>query len=239
MINKMKIDQKILNEINRYHNINRYITEQDALAAPPVDPMADPNAAPMPNAPMTPPGEVSPIPPGGGEDPLSAANPQPIDVETDDDVTIIDDEGESKEGEDSEELDITDLVTSQKNMETKQNEYFDNLFAQIDKLEQKLATMDSIFDKLNAIDSKVEKYREKTPEEKLELRTYDSYPFNQKLSQFFDDKQVEMEKSGKNDYVLTTDDVANINPNEIKDTFYTSSNDEDDYTDEQNYKAKF
>ena len=239
MINKMKIDQKILNEINRYHNINRYITEQDALAAPPVDPMADPNAAPMPNAPMTPPGEVSPIPPGGGEDPLSAANPQPIDVETDDDVTIIDDEGESKEGEDSEELDITDLVTSQKNMETKQNEYFDNLFAQIDKLEQKLATMDGIFDKLNAIDSKVEKYREKTPEEKLELRTYDSYPFNQKLSQFFDDKQVEMEKSGKNDYVLTTDDVANINPNEIKDTFYTSSNDEDDYTDEQNYKAKF
>jgi len=239
MINKMKIDQKILNEINRYHNINRYITEQDALAAPPVDPMADPMAAPIPNAPMTPPGEVSPIPPGGGEDPLSAANPQPIDVETDDDVTIIDDEGESKEGEDSEELDITDLVSSQKNMETKQNEYFDNLFAQIDKLEQKLATMDSIFDKLNAIDSKVEKYREKTPEEKLELRTYDSYPFNQKLSQFFDDKQVEMEKSGKNDYVLTTDDVANINPNEIKDTFYTSSNDEDDYTDEQNYKAKF
>lgn len=241
MINKMKIDQKILNEINRYHTINRYITEQDAPPPPPLgDPMADPNAAPMPNAPMTPPGEVSPIPPGGGEDPLSAANPQPIDVETDDDVTVIDDEGDSKEGdEDSEELDITDLVSSQKNMETKQNEYFDNLFAQIDKLEQKLATMDGIFDKLNAIDSKVEKYREKTPEEKLELRTYDSYPFNQKLSQFFDDKQVEMEKSGKNDYVLTTDDVANINPNEIKDTFYTSSNDEDDYTDEQNYKAKF
>jgi molecular chaperone GrpE (heat shock protein) len=242
MINKMKIDQKILNEINRYHTINRYITEQDAPPPPPPlgDPMADPNAAPMPNAPMTPPGEVSPIPPGGGEDPLSAANPQPIDVETDDDVTVIDDEGDSKEGdEDSEELDITDLVSSQKNMETKQNEYFDNLFAQIDKLEQKLATMDGIFDKLNAIDSKVEKYREKTPEEKLELRTYDSYPFNQKLSQFFDDKQVEMEKSGKNDYVLTTDDVTNINPNEIKDTFYTSSNDEDDYTDEQNYKAKF
>ena len=239
MINKMKIDQKILNEINRYHNINRYITEQDALAAPPVDPMADPMAAPIPNASTTPPGEVSPIPPGGGEDPLSAANPQPIDVETDDDVTVIDDEGDSKEGdEDSEELDITDLVSSQKNMETKQNEYFNNLFAQIDKLEQKLATMDGIFDKLNAIDSKVEKYREKTPEEKLELRTYDSYPFNQKLSQFFDDKQVEMEKSGKNDYVLTTDDVANINPNEIKDTFYTSSNDDEDYTDEQNYNAR-
>lgn len=244
MINKMKIDQKILNEINRYHTINRYITEQDAPPPPPPlgDPMSDPNAAPMPNAPMTPPGEVSPIPPGGGEDPLSAANPQPIDVETDDDVTVIDDEGDSKEGDEgSEELDITDLVSSQKNMETKQNEYFDNLFAQIDKLEQKLATMDGIFDKLNAIDSKVEKYREKTPEEKLELRTYDSYPFNQKLSQFFDDKQVEMEKSGKNDYVLTSDDVTNINPNEIKDTFFpTDDEGEDDgYSNNQGYKNRF
>jgi hypothetical protein len=243
MINKMKIDQKILNEINRYHIINRYITEQDAPPPPPpMDPMADPNAAPMPNAPMTPPGEVSPIPPGGGEDPLSAANPQPIDVETDDDVTVIDDEGDSKEGdEDSEELDITDLVSSQKNMETKQNEYFDNLFAQIDKLEQKLATMDGIFDKLNAIDSKVEKYREKTPEEKLELRTYDSYPFNQKLSQFFDDKQVEMEKSGKNDYVLTSDDVTNINPNEIKDTFFPTGDEgeDDDFNNNQGYKNRF
>ena len=244
MINKMKIDQRILNEINRYHNINRYITEQDAPPPPPPlgDPMSDPNAAPMPNARMTPPGEVSPIPPGGGEDPLSAANPQPIDVEADDDVTVIDDEGDSKEGdEDSEELDITDLVSSQKNMETKQNEYFDNLFAQIDKLEQKLATMDGIFDKLNAIDSKVEKYREKTPEEKLELRTYDSYPFNQKLSQFFDDKQVEMEKSGKNEYVLTSDDVTNINPNEIKDTFFPTDDEgeDDDFNSNQGYKNRF
>lgn len=242
MINKMKIDQRILNEINRYHNINRYITEQDAPPPPLGDPMSDPNAAPMPNAPMTPPGEVSPIPPGGGEDPLSAANPQPIDVEADDDVTVIDDEGDSKEGdEDSEELDITDLVSSQKNMETKQNEYFDNLFAQIDKLEQKLATMDGIFDKLNAIDSKVEKYREKTPEEKLELRTYDSYPFNQKLSQFFDDKQVEMEKSGKNEYVLTSDDVTNINPNEIKDTFFPTDDEgeDDDFNSNQGYKNRF
>lgn len=240
MINKMKIDQKILNEINRYHTINRYITEQDAPPLPP--PLGDPNAAPMPNAPMTPPGEVSPIPPGGGEDPLSASNPQPIDVEADDDVTVIDDEGDSKEGdEDSEELDITDLVSSQKNMETKQNEYFDNLFAQIDKLEQKLATMDGIFDKLNAIDSKVEKYREKTPEEKLELRTYDSYPFNQKLSQFFDDKQVDMEKSGKNEYILTSDDVTNINPNEIKDTFFPidEEGEDDGYSNNQGRRNRF
>jgi hypothetical protein len=241
MINKMEIDKKILQEIQRYHKINKYILEQDATLPPPPPPMDDPNAAPIPNAPLTPPGEVSPIPPGGAEDALSTANPQPIDVETDEDVTVIDDEGDSEEkGDevDSEELDITDLVTSQKNIESKQTEYFDNLFSQITKLEEKLAQMDSIFEKLNAIDSKVEKYREKTPEEKLELRTYDSYPFNQKLSQFFDDKQVEMEKSGKNDYVLTSDDVVNINPNEIKNSFGSMDDEEDDFMSDNNYNFR-
>ena len=31
----MKIDQKILNEINRYHKINNYILEQAAPPPPP------------------------------------------------------------------------------------------------------------------------------------------------------------------------------------------------------------
>lgn len=226
----MKIDQKILNEINRYHKINNYILEQ--AAPPPPPPLEGEDPLAMPNAPATPPGEVSPIPPTapGGTDPLSTTEPQPIDVTMDDDVTAINDEGDSEENDDegggSEELDITDLVTSQKSIETKQGEYFDNLFGQINRLESKLSEMDKIFDKLTSMERTIEKYREKTPEEKLELRTYDSYPFNQKLSDFFDDKKVEMEKSGKNEYVLTTDDVTEINPDEIKNTF--NSDDEED-----------
>lgn len=226
----MKIDQKILNEINRYHKINNYILEQ--AGPPPPPPLEGEDPLAMPNAPATPPGEVSPIPPTapGGTDPLSTTEPQPIDVTMDDDVTAINDEGDSEENDDegggSEELDITDLVTSQKSIETKQGEYFDNLFGQINRLETKLSEMDKIFDKLTSMERTIEKYREKTPEEKLELRTYDSYPFNQKLSDFFDDKKVEMEKSGKNEYVLTTDDVTEINPDEIKNTF--NSDDEED-----------
>ena len=226
----MKIDQKILNEINRYHKINNYILEQ--AEPPPPPPLEGEDPLAMPNAPATPPGEVSPIPPTapGGTDPLSTTEPQPIDVTMDDDVTAINDEGDSEENDDegggSEELDITDLVTSQKSIETKQGEYFDNLFGQINRLESKLSEMDKIFDKLTSMERTIEKYREKTPEEKLELRTYDSYPFNQKLTDFFDDKKVEMEKSGKNEYVLTTDDVTEINPDEIKNTF--NSDDEED-----------
>ena len=135
--------------------------------------------------------------------------------------------------EDSEELDITDLVTTQKDTQSKQDEYFENLFGQLGKLESRLGEMDAIMNKLNALENKIEKYREKTPQERLELRSYDSYPFNQKLSQFFDDKSEEMEKTGKNDYVLTPDDVTDINVNDIKNSFQNKSN---GFEDEFKYK---
>jgi hypothetical protein len=211
----MSLDKKILSEIERYNQINKYITEQ---AVPPPPP-ADAAAGAVPPPPPAPGGAV-PSPPGGE---IPGAVPQPIDVENDPDVEKIDDEGKSEEeggGESGkEELDVTELVDSQKNIETKQEEYFNNLFSQLNNLESKLKDMDSLMNKLNSLEMKIEKYREKTPQEKLELRTYDSYPFNQKLSDFFEDKKEDMEKTGKNDYVLTSDDVTNLNVNDIKNSF--------------------
>jgi molecular chaperone GrpE (heat shock protein) len=223
----MSLDKKILSEIERHRKINRYILEQagaeeDALAALTPEPAAEPAPAPS-----------EATPPAAPE----TTAPQPIDVESDPDVEKIDDEGESQEGGDesgSEELDITELVDSQKNIETKQEEYFNNLFNQLNDLQSKLGEMDSIMDKLNSLETKLEKYREKTPQEKLELRTYDSYPFSQKLSQFFDDKQDEMEKTGKNDYVLTADEVTDINVNDIKNSFQPGGG-----LDKEVYKTSF
>jgi hypothetical protein len=215
----MSLDKKILSEIERYRNINQYINEQAADVAP-VDAAPDLGAlAPPPGA-----GEVAPPPPAGGAVPPPPAAPtnEPIDVANDPDVEKIDDEGNSEESGDesgTEELDITELVDSQKNIESKQEEYFNNLFGQLNDLQSRLGEMDQIMNKLNSLEAKIEKYREKTPQEKLELRSYDSYPFNQKLSQFFDDKQEEMEKTGKNDYVLTDDEVKDINVNDIKNSF--------------------
>jgi hypothetical protein len=221
----MALDKKILSEIERYWQINKYIMEQ-AADAPPEDLGA---IAPPPGgvegAPA--PAEATP-PPAPTEGEAPATESQPIDVESDPDVEKIDDEGNSAEkSEDTEgdmesgteELDITQLVDSQKNIENKQSEYFENLFGQLNNLETKLKEMDNLMAKLNDLETKLEKYREKTPEEKLELRTYDSYPFNQKLSDFFDDKKGEMEMTGKNEYVLTTDDVKDINISDIKNSF--------------------
>jgi len=224
----MSLDKKILSEINRYRSINKYIMEQEAEAPLDLGALAPEAGATPPPPPAD--AAVTPPPP-----PAAPVGSDPIDVENDPDVEKIDDEGKSDEkkdgSSDSEELDITELVTAQKDIQSKQDDYFENLFGQLSKLESRLGEMDAIMNKLNALENKIEKYREKTPQEKLELRSYDSYPFNQKLSQFFDDKQEEMEKTGKNDYVLTPDDVTDINVNDIKGSFQGNG-----FKDEYQYK---
>ena len=207
----MSIDKKILEELNRYNSINKYIVEQDELAGglPPA-PEGD-----VPPAPEDAPAAASPAPPA----PEPTA---PVDVESDPDVEKIDSEGkgeESESDEDSEELDITELVTSQKDMGQKQDQYFEQLFGHLENLESKLGEMDQLMNKVNSLEEKLEKYRPKTPQEKLELRSLDSGPYNQKLTDFFIDKESDMEKSGKNEYVLTTDDVQNFTPSEIRTSF--------------------
>ena len=206
------VDKKILEQLKRHNSINKYITEQGVPEALPPGTEAPAEL-----------GAETDTPPAPEVDPTLAepqAEPEVIDVTKDDDVEKIDDSGSSTETEEgSEELDITDLVNSQKNMESKQNEYFDMMFKQLEGLQGKLAEMEGLVSQLNSIEEKIEKYRPKTAQEKLELRTLDSGPYHQKLSDFFQDKQQDMEKQGKNEYVLTSDEVEQIVPSEIKKTF--------------------
>ena len=223
----MKIDEKILNEISRYRQINKYILEQEA---PPIPDPADPAAAVPPADPAAagaPPAD--PAAAGAPPAPAAPAAGEPVDVAADPDVEEVTPEGEGGEGEgDVEELDITDLVDSQKTMADKQEEYFENLFNQIKTMEEKLAEMDSLVQKIDLVDAKLEKYRPKTAQEKLELRSLDSGPYKQNLADFFKDKEEEMERSGKNEYVLTKDDVENYSPSEIEQSFNEPMEDEDD-----------
>lgn len=210
------IDQKIIEELKRYNSINNYIMEQEAALPPTPEelPAGEVGTEAGKDLGVTPPVE-----------------PATVDVETDPDVEKIGDNTDTtpEEGEtdsETEELDITDLVNSQKNVEQKQQEYFDNLFQQLDNLQSKLSNMDNIVNQLNSLENKIEKYRPKTPEEKLELRSLDSGPFKQKLSDFFIDKQKEMEDSGKNEYVLTSDDIKDFSQAEVKNSFRDFDNDE-------------
>ena len=210
-----RIDQKILLELRRYNQINNYIMEQDV--------------PPPPGDVPPPPGEDVPPPPGddvppAGETPdvTPPAAPEKVDTATDPDVEKLDKEGkpeDKKDDSDTEEIEVTDLVDSQKNIQTKQDDYFQQLFDQLSSLEERLSGMDQIVNKLNTLEAKVDQYKPKSPQEKLELRSLDSGPFNQKLTDFFEDKQEDFKKTGKNEYILTQDDVESYSPLEIRKTF--------------------
>jgi len=221
----MSVEQKIIEEIARYNSINKYIMEQ----VPPPPAGEDLGAPPPPGGEAPPAGAAPPpegaAPPPAGAAPGTPAPPtegEPVDVEADADVEEI---GADEEGGE-EEIDITDLVDTQKTMADKQEEYFNNLFSQLSNLESKLGEMDQLINKINSLETKFDQFRPKTPEEKLELRSLDSGPFKQKLSDFFVDKQEEMRQTGKNEYVLTSDDVEEYSPEEVKTSF-------NDYEDEE------
>jgi hypothetical protein len=199
------LENKLHEELQRFRSINRYadklIMEQDV----PIDEPPAPEAAPTPTPDQTVPGEVPP--------PSPETEPLP-------------DETTSE----TEELDITDLVNMtksiKKDIETNGNNHgeilnkMDDVFSKLDDLEQKILQMDSVITKIDQLDVKMDSIKEKTPEEKLEMRSLDSYPFNQNPQQFFANKQDQMRNSGKNEYVLTKNDVQNYS----KDTMNRSFN---------------
>ena len=190
-------------------------TEAASSAPPPADPAATGGVPPPADPAAT-----------GGVPPPAAPSPStPVDVASDPDVEEVGKEGEE---EGVEELDITDLVDSQKTMADKQEEYFNNLFDQLKNMEQKLSEMDKLVSKIDSLETKFDRFRPKTPQEKLELRSLDSGPFKQNLSDFFDEKKDEMEKSGKNEYILTNDDVKNFNSSDIENSFNEPMEDDDD-----------
>ena len=204
------LEKKLQEELNRFRSINKYteklIMEQEA-PVPPAEPTTD---TPLP--PAEPTSDV-PLPPTDTTTP-------PVDEPTD--VPPL-------EGDGVEEIDITDLVNMTKSIKkdienNKQDNSgviakMDDVFTKLDDLEMKISQMENIITKIDELGAKIETIKPKTPEEKLEMRSLDSYPFNQNPQEFFSDKQQQMKASGKNEYVLTKDDVQNYSNDEIKKSF--------------------
>lgn len=241
-MDNMNVDRKILEEIKRFNNINQYINEQglptdsgiEDLDLGAEEPLPGGATPPAPGTPPVPGGDLGtpPTPPGGDLGATGTTTGTTVDIANDPDVEEIGgDEEVGGDEEGVEELDITDLVDTQKSMSDKQEEYFNNLFNQLQTLETKLGEMDNLVTKLNNLETKFDKLRPKTPVEKLQLRTLDSGPFNQKLSDFFEDKKEDFEKTGKDEYILTPEQVEELSPNEVKDSF----NQFGDYENENDY----
>ena len=232
------LEKKLLEEVKRFNEINKYgknlIMEQGAPPPPP--PTDEPTDAPPPtggDAPDagTPPptGEdagAPPTPPAG----LDAGAPPSGD-------TGAPDAGTPPPTNDTEEVDITDLVNMTKSVKddleknksdnTAVISKMDDVFSKLDDLEKKLSEMNQIVNKIDELGAKIQQMKPETPVEKLEMRSLDSYPFNEKPQEFFDHKQNEMRKSGKNEYILTKNEVEHY-PQDIKNTFNPKTEDEVD-----------
>jgi len=213
------LEKQLHEELLRYREINnygkRFINEQ-----------ADPTELPpAPGGDVPPTGDVPPpigdttVPPTGDVGAPPTDTPLP-------------------EEDSTEEIDITDLVNMTKNIkkdiDTSKQDHgsviskMDDVFTKLDDLAAKLSEMDAVIQKIDQLGDEVKQMKPETPIEKLEMRSLDSYPFSQKPTDFFNQKQSEMKASGKNEYILRKDDISNYSKNTIKDTF-NQENEDDEY----------
>jgi hypothetical protein len=213
------LENKLQEELNRYKAINKYakkmIMEQEA-PLPPADPALD-AAAPVDPALDA----AAPADPALGGAPMDAS---PMDATA------------APEMDNTEEVDITDLVNMtkslKKDIEGTQNDHstvigkMDDVFTKLDDLASKLSEMDNLVQKIEQLGAEVKQMKPETPQERLEMRSLDSYPFNQKPTDFFSQKQEEMKASGKNEYVLTKDEVNDFSPETLRDTFNDTGEEE-------------
>lgn len=125
------------------------------------------------------------------------------------------------------EVDITDLVTSAEDSNQKLdglNQALNNILQKFDELEGRISSVDQVMSKIDNVEKEVEK-RLPTPVEKLELRSLDSYPYNMKLSDFWDKKNEELgvettDPNKETEFVLTQDNVMDdYDPVALKSSF--------------------
>jgi len=139
------------------------------------------------------------------------------------------------EGEEVEEIDVTaivnksdeakDLAQQAVNVGTENGQFLKSLTDKLSNLENQLSKMDNIASKITKLEKDV-----KSPEEQLELRSLDSFPFNMKLSDYWQEKSKddryristgeEVSDGQTKEYVLTPEELENsYSEEQIKDTF--------------------
>ena len=188
--------------------------------------------------------EETDTPEEGGDD-LDLGDTDDTTEETGDDLGGDDLGGDDLGGDDlgddtsdnTEEIDVTDIVTMTKETGEKteelegtigkQKDSIDSLISKLDDLESKLNGMDNMMSSINQLEDKIEEYRPQTPQEKLELRYLDSGPFNQSPKKYWEEKKGDLKKQkDKHEYVLTSDEVDDVNDSDIKNSWVYSPEEE-------------
>jgi len=110
------------------------------------------------------------------------------------------------------EIDVTELVKGSEEAKKSAEEATRNtetLLSKLSDLEKRLERMDSLTAKIDGLENEIVK-RNPTPVEKLELRSLSSFPYNQKLTDYWGQKHDGYDIGGQEkekEYTLTNDDV--------------------------------
>ena len=134
-------------------------------------------------------------------------------------------------GGETEEIDVTSIVTGTeeaKNAAENASNTSEMLLQKLADLEARLGNMDKVTAKIDELEKEIVK-RNPTPVEKLEMRSLDSYPFNQKLTDYWAEKEgpydVMNTDKEKEEYVLTHDDIdSEYNDIDVKKSFDVEEN---------------
>jgi len=136
------------------------------------------------------------------------------------------------------EVDVTSLVKGSeeaKDSADKASRNSQMLLQKLSDLEARVSSMAAISSKIEDLEQELIK-RNPTPVEKLEMRTLNSAPFNQKLTDYWSDKEGAYDVMGVNDkpkeYVLTKDEIdSNYSNSSIMKTFNQPNYEEEDIQD--------
>lgn len=139
--------------------------------------------------------------------------------------------------DDAVELDVTELVKGSEEAKASAdsaNMKIDQLLGMVNKLEGQLDGMSKISQKIDSLETEIEK-RNPTEDEKIEMRSLDSYPYNLKLTDFWSTQEGQYDIMGtgneeeEEEYELNKDSInGDYVESDIKHSF-----DEDDFTEEE------
>lgn len=222
----MKDKKKLLNEeLKRFNMLNEYsfyVPEGDDPAGEIDDLLLSEEDPEEPEADADLEGLEAELDAEGGEvaDPEMEGEPmdgeEPMDEPAMDEPDMGGEELSVDEPEEEVELDVTELVASAdeaKASADSANAKVDQLMGMVGKLEAQLNDVNSIGAKIDNLENELEK-RAPTPEEKIEMRSLDSYPYNLKLTDFwktqegkYDVLSNDEEEGTPTEYTLTKDDV--------------------------------
>lgn len=147
-------------------------------------------------------------------------------------------------GEDEIELDVTELVqgTEEAKMSADMaNEKMAELIQQFNVLNTKLSELDDVEDKIAELEDEVIR-RNPTKVENLEMRSLDSFPYNLKLSDYWENKESEGKYNavdGNNIESDGTEDIENLEDSEDSEEYILRKSDVDNDFNQQQIPRTF